>query len=102
MELEIKEITDKSLKYDLYMLSLTWDNEDTYHEDKDSGIGANWLIQRTIAVYKDEELIGLGGIKNSDETKEICADFSAIVKPEYRRRGVADKLLKFMLEYCKE
>ena len=99
MELEFKKIENKMERYNLYSETIMWDTKRTFSEDDQLGI--EWLISTTIGVYLDNEPVALGGIKLFYENKEKVAYLSAIVNPKYRRKGIADRLLEYMLSYCK-
>ena len=102
MEIQYRKIENSYDKYYSYLKSLTWDKDNTYCKNKDAGI--EWLIQKMIGAYNEDELIALGSIKKyyDVEKRKIYADLSSIVDFRFRRRGIADHLLKEMLEYCKE
>ena len=102
MEIQFKRIENRYDKYRSYVKSLSWDTNNTYSIDKDAGV--EWLIQKMIGVYHEEELIALGCIKKyyNIEKKKHYANLSSIVDFRFRRQGIADRLLKEMLEYCRE
>ena len=102
MSLEFRKIEDKNDKYYSLLKALSWDLKSTYSLDRKMGV--EWLLQKMIGVYDDDELIALGCIRkyyDIDEAKSY-ANLSSIVDRRYRRKGIANKLLKEMLEYCKE
>ena len=100
MNVEYKLIDDKYDKYDSYMTAINWDTKNTYMPSKEK-ICIEWLIQKMIGVYMNNEIIGLGCIKPYYKDGCLNAELSSIIKGEYRRRGLADKLLQCMLDYCK-
>ena len=102
INIQFKKIENRYDKYYSYMKALSWDTGHTYSFDNESGI--EWLMQKMIGAYNDNELVALGCIKiNYDiEKNEKYSELSSIVDYRYRRKGIADKLLKEMLEYCKE
>lgn len=102
MALEYKRILNIYDKYDSYMKSLSWDKDNMYSMDKENGV--EWLLQKMIGVYDEDQLIALGCVRTyyKIEKKKYYAELSSIVHNLYRRRGIADHLLKEMLEYCKE
>lgn len=99
MNLEFKVISDKSDRYSICSYVLTWDTKKTYNFD--NCIRAEYLFQNFIGVYNNNELIALGGIKPYYNDGIMCARLSSIVKPNFRRKGVADQLLRYMLFYSK-
>ena len=85
MKVEYKKIEDKFDRYNIYNEALTWDTKKTFQTDADE-INILWLLNIFIGVYNNDEL---------------CAEISYIVKPEYRKKGIGNNLIKYMLEYCK-
>lgn len=100
MNVEYKLIENKFDKYKTYMLAIDWDIDDTYMPVKER-ISIEWLLQKMIGVYVDNEVVGLGCIKPYYKDGILNAELSSIIKKEYRRMGFADKLLLHMLEYSK-
>lgn len=100
MNVEYKLIENKFDKYKTYMLAIDWDIDDTYMPVKER-ISIEWLLQKMIGVYVDNEVVGLGCIKPYYKDGILNAELSCIIKKEYRRMGFADKLLLHMLEYSK-
>lgn len=100
MNVEYKLITNKLDRYSSYLKALTWDTKNTYSIDKN--IGIDWLIQIMIGAYADNNLVGLGCIRTYYDDMKKYAYLSNIVDNNYRRKGIADRLLIEMLKYCKE
>ena len=98
--MEYKRLYNVYERYDSYTKVLSWDTKHTYSQD--DYIGIEWLLQRMIGVYDDKDLIALGSIREYNLINDRYAILSCIVKKNYRRQGIADKLLKELLEYCKE
>ena len=103
MQIIYKRIENKYDKYFSYQKALSWDTKNTYSREKEI-TGIDWLIQKMIGVYHEEELIALGCIKTEyDLDKKMkYAYLSSIVDFRFRRCGIANNLLKEMLIYCKE
>lgn len=102
MNLQYKKISDIYEKCDSYVKALSWDTKHTY--SLDDNVGSDWLLEKMIGVYNQGELIALGGIKThyDIENKDNYGDLSLIVKFKYRKKGIAEHLLKELLIYCKE
>ena len=99
MDIKYKIIEKTLEKYDTYIKALYWDKDNTYCIDKNR-IDGHWLVEVMIGVYDDKELVGLGSILPNYNEK--VAYLSSIIKPDYRKKGLASNLLKEMLVYCKD
>jgi len=93
-------LDNKIDRYNSFIHALSWDTKHTYSID--DNIGIEWLLQKMIGVYDDNSLIGLGSIRNYNLINERYATLAIIVKKNYRKQGIGDRLLKELLEYCKE
>ena len=102
MDLQYKKIENKQEKYNSYMKALSWDTKHTYSFDNNAGV--DWLLEKMIGVYDEDILIALGCIKTYYNLEKECkyADLSLIVNSKYRKKGIAESLIKEMLIYCKE
>lgn len=100
MNLSFEVIENSVEKYKIYMTSLKWDTDKTY-SIYDNEYPMSWIFEKVVSVHLDDELVGIGGIKPCFENNEMYVELSSIVNPEYRRMGIADRLLNFMLEYTK-
>lgn len=100
MKVEYKKIDDKFDRYNIYNEALTWDTKKTFQTDADE-INILWLLNIFIGVYNNDELVALGSIRKYYNNDNVCAEISYIVKPEYRKKGIGNNLIKYMLEYCK-
>ena len=102
MELRYSKIENIYDRYNSYLKALSWDINNTYSQDKEAGV--EWLLQKMIGAYRETELVGLGSIRTyyDLEKKQMTADLASIVDYRFRRKGIADRLLREMLIYCKD
>ena len=100
MNIKYKIIEDKFDRYNIYSEALTWDTKNTYNTNKEKN-DLSWLLNTFIGVYNEEELVALGSIRKYFKNDTICANISYIVKPEYRKKGIGNNLIKYLLEYSK-
>ena len=98
MSINYKIIYNSFDKYEIYSTVLKWDKKNTYCINKKE-IDNTWMVEKMIAVYNNDELIGLGGILPNYSLN--YASLSSIIKPKYRKKGIATRLLKEMLNYTK-
>ena len=100
--MEFKRIEEKMEKYDAYVKALSWDNKNTYSQDKD--VGLDWMFDKMVGVYEEDELIALGCITRyfDNECKRSYANISSIVRKDYRNKGISKILLNHLVAYCKD
>lgn len=93
---------DDDLK-ELYDEAYSWDKDKYCFESYDENIEINSILETTIVMYLDNELIGYGTIfpiNNGDEIIKI--NISCIIKPECRGMGYGTLLINYIIKHCKK
>lgn len=84
--------------YELFTTSTNWN--DSYQLNSEELIQAlknSWFM---ISVYDNENLVGFGRIICDGVVHALILDL--IVHPEFQNRGIGSRLLKMLVEKCKE
>ena len=82
-------------KLDAYLKSTDGEEHDFYHQ-----FNAIDLLKQVVIVYIDDLPVGCGAIKKMDE---VSAEVKRMyVSPEYRRKGIAQKILAQLEVWAKE